>query len=713
MPQLTSPYLEGKYGWSYGESGWNSGMDENLLKFSFMFDKNIDDIVSSLPSPVSGKAYFLTTDSRLYFGVGNIFYSSPTPKWCTLRKRDTGQLYLFNGSTLDPVDSEAEVDSRLDALELSVSSLDSDLTTYKTQLTSAAGSTLIGHTPISGPTTTVSSLLNTNTSKIGELELNNTKRSVNVLSYGAKGDGVTDDTAAIQAALDDSLDVFIPPGIYILSSTLRARPRTHLYGSVAESTLLKRNGADYGNTLELGEETSDPSKNANLCHIHGLWFYREFLYTAGVTTTIPDPLSNGTSHLKLNGAQKTLIEDCMFWNMPILVDVVSSSLVTIRNNGFVGMIWDNRVATLQEGFAMIRLRNSGIMVGHTQLTSIHGNHINGGYFSAERSVTTGTVTTNMVECVGSLYGIYVEAAEGLSVFDNYLGACNGNNIYLNSTGLLTNVRIYGNFIDGSRDYAIFMNSTNGNPTVGVQIYGNDFNIQLINFGAIYAFGAGWTTVTKLTIQGNNIENSIQTPILLFSATGVNIIGNQISAYNYKRGGDNNVLYAAGILVGGVSERVFASGNSYGGNVNTLGGSNGCKWGIKFDGDTHGYAHAEYDLGRSIAAGTPLIEGSGAFPVRPNQVIHDAATGSYQLLAGDSVYIRTGTATTATVAALPGNPVQGQEITIKDNSNAGTFPIVIQDIISSKQIDGSASLNISTNNGFVLLRYNGTQWNRVG
>lgn len=42
----------------------------------------------------------------------------------------------------------------------------------------------------------------------------------NALDYGAKGDGVTDDTAAIQAALNAEAAVFLPEGIYIISSQL-------------------------------------------------------------------------------------------------------------------------------------------------------------------------------------------------------------------------------------------------------------------------------------------------------------------------------------------------------------------------------------------------------------------------------------------------------------------------------------------------------------
>ena len=51
------------------------------------------------------------------------------------------------------------------------------------------------------------------------------RESVSVKDFGARGDGVTDDTAAIQAAIDYIASirggtVFFPPGDYIISSKL-------------------------------------------------------------------------------------------------------------------------------------------------------------------------------------------------------------------------------------------------------------------------------------------------------------------------------------------------------------------------------------------------------------------------------------------------------------------------------------------------------------
>lgn len=259
MTQLTSPFLEGKYGWNYGESGWNTGMDENLLKFSFLFDGNVDAVVSTLPATSNGTSYFLTTDKRLYFCIGSNYYSSPTPKWFEFKIRSTGQTYQFNGTEAVVVMSSSQTESRVTALEAEFDSLgtaafrDTEFFASKSQLdvsvansqsytdslkTSLAntsdftkGSNQIGQAvTVVSTTATIKNLLKTSASKFAitfdnslsyALDPTDTTTVDSIVCvvandggrwklvfngkatakmFGAKGDNLTDDILAIEAA---------------------------------------------------------------------------------------------------------------------------------------------------------------------------------------------------------------------------------------------------------------------------------------------------------------------------------------------------------------------------------------------------------------------------------------------------------------------------------------------------------------------------------
>jgi sugar lactone lactonase YvrE len=71
---------------------------------------------------------------------------------------------------------------------------------------------------------------------------------VNLKSLGAKGDGITDDTKAIQEAINQYSAIYVPQGWYKVSSTLHLKPNTVLIGlhPMATQFFIDDNTEDFG-----------------------------------------------------------------------------------------------------------------------------------------------------------------------------------------------------------------------------------------------------------------------------------------------------------------------------------------------------------------------------------------------------------------------------------------------------------------------------------
>lgn len=69
--------------------------------------------------------------------------------------------------------------------------------------------------------------------------------TINVKEYGAKGDGETDDTEAIRAAIDAGLDIYFPAGRYIVTETIVIPAYRHIHGEGANQTVIEHRGYGY------------------------------------------------------------------------------------------------------------------------------------------------------------------------------------------------------------------------------------------------------------------------------------------------------------------------------------------------------------------------------------------------------------------------------------------------------------------------------------
>ena len=96
---------------------------------------------------------------------------------------------------------------------------------------------------------------------------------INLKSLGVKGDGITDDTKAIQEAIDKYQDLYVPQGSYRISETLKLKPSTVLIGfhPMATNFTLIENSAAFGSFGAPVALIEAPSGGTNI--ISGIGLY--------------------------------------------------------------------------------------------------------------------------------------------------------------------------------------------------------------------------------------------------------------------------------------------------------------------------------------------------------------------------------------------------------------------------------------------------------
>jgi sugar lactone lactonase YvrE len=96
---------------------------------------------------------------------------------------------------------------------------------------------------------------------------------VNLKTLGAKGDGLTDDTKAIQAAIDQYSFIYVPQGSYRISETIKLKPLTVLIGlhPLATNFTLIENSPAFGSFGAPEALIEAPSQGTNILSGIGLY----------------------------------------------------------------------------------------------------------------------------------------------------------------------------------------------------------------------------------------------------------------------------------------------------------------------------------------------------------------------------------------------------------------------------------------------------------
>jgi hypothetical protein len=277
---------------------------------------------------------------------------------------------------------------------------------------------------------------------------------LNVRAFGAVGDGVTNDTAAIQAAHNTGRVIYYPAGTYLITPTITIAAGG-IVGEGPSNTIITSTEVGSANfyTFTGALDQLDPTPT-----------FRDFSIVADITKSGGAgiqvlPTSGEASYLDFRNVQ--------FAYLPIGIDFVAASLWKVI------------------GCSFLAYTIAGIQVANTN-TPDSGD-----------SVITGCVFNNPY-ATGS--GVWQKSSGGLKIVGNkFLGGQRGYTMNLEgTTGALM---ITGNSFENMADSGLsFSRATVGQTFANVVISGNEFSVGT---KAIATDGTGF--MSNVCISANQIN----------------------------------------------------------------------------------------------------------------------------------------------------------------------------------------------------------------
>lgn len=336
-------------------------------------------------------------------------------------------------------------------------------------------------------------------------------REYDVREWGVTGDGTTDDTSAIQAAINFGQTlpggtIFFGTGIFKYTS-LSVTGGIHFKGASRSGTYFLQNS-----TTNVGIVVN----TASSVFFDGIFFEQTGTPTAGAAISLSAP--GGTNN-------NSVIRDCVFATNWVGVDTINAALYTIDSNYFTQYV------------------SVGLLV-QNQFNVDGGDSV---------------VTNNIFSAIGTTaVGIKQFSSGGLKILGNKLiGGGYGYQLSLASGASTSDLIITGNSIENQAVAGVQLSNPGGSGILfaNVVISGNQFAGQ----GAPIAANdthTGW--LTALAITGNVIQlGATNNPvgIQITAASVFNVGGNTISG-NGGTGTSFGILINATASQGLISPNIF-------------------------------------------------------------------------------------------------------------------------------------------------------------
>lgn len=192
-------------------------------------------------------------------------------------------------------------------------------------------------------------------------------RELSVSDMGATGDGVTDDTAAVQAAISAAVSIRFPAGTYLLSAPIKVPSNRRLFGD-GNKSVLKKDTRHVGRVIQ----------NDNVTGNHNI-VIEHLSIDGGATIDSFRPLEDGIYLTKCQGCSIRFVSVSRCQNDGIIIEYGDENIVEnclVYRNAKIGIYLSGTSVAHVSRNVCIENNVGGIAVAATKNASILENVCN-------------------------------------------------------------------------------------------------------------------------------------------------------------------------------------------------------------------------------------------------------------------------------------------------------------------------------------------------